>query len=661
MCGISGFLSWNGRRVGVPSHALIKSMTNALSHRGPDDAGHWTDDEAGIALGHRRLSIIDLSSAGRQPMSSASGRFVMVYNGEVYNHSEMRADLERRGIAFRGHSDTEVMLEAIETDGIEAAVSRFIGMFAIALWDRKTRCLTLIRDRLGIKPLYWSRQGDLFLFGSELKSLRAHSGYKPTIKAQAVAGFLRRGYVPAPATIYLDTFKLEPGTMLTLPHEGEPRITRYWSLREVAKAGLADVLDDDDDTLTDQLDLLLRDAVRKQMISDVPIGAFLSGGIDSSLVVALMKAADAGPVQTFSVGFEHSDYDESPHAAAVARYLGTEHTALTATTQHALDIIPRLPEWYDEPFADSSQIPTYLVSEMTRRHVTVALSGDGGDELFGGYNRHRWAERAHRLTMLPPLVRNLISTAMLAVPPQAWDAAGTIIPATLRPRQAGDKAHKFAGVLRQSTTEAVYRHLTSLWDPADAMVEPPPEDDGLLHDSTLARDFPNPAQRMQFLDMAGYLPDDILTKVDRASMAVALEARVPLLDHRVVAFSWRLPASARQRGGQGKWLLRRLLHRYVPPSLVERPKSGFAVPLGAWLRGPLRDWAEDLLEGAKLARSGLDETPIRACWNEHLVGRRNWSHRLWNVLMLEAWQQHWNAQSAHAPTPRPAQSQSPAP
>jgi asparagine synthase (glutamine-hydrolysing) len=533
-------------------------------------------------------------------------------------------------------------LESFAANGIEPTLKRMIGMFAIALWDRRERTLTLIRDRLGIKPLYWAKFGNLFLFGSELKALRAHPGWTPRIDRNAVAAFMRHNYVPAPHTIYEGVHKLEPGAMLTLPWQGEPRITRFWNARAVTREAMLNPLDGNDAELTEQLETLLQDAVGRRMIADVPLGAFLSGGVDSSTVVALMQAARSGKVRTFSIGFDIPGYNEAPHAAAVARHLQTEHTELMVTSNQALDVIPKLPEWYDEPFADSSQIPTYLVSAMTRRHVTVALSGDGGDELFAGYNRYQLTQRFWRaLSLLPRSLRKSAAAALTAVSPDHWTSLLGALPSRLRPPQAGDKVHKLASVLRLDSADAIYRRLVSHWEPAEVMPDAR-EPQSVLDDGALKSEFPDILARMQFLDLVTYLPDDILTKVDRASMAVALEARVPLLDHRVVEFCWRLPRAAKVRGNTSKWLLRQVLYRHVPPAIIERPKMGFGIPLGEWLRGPLRDWAEALLEEGRLRQAGLlDAAMVRRFWQEHIDGRRNWQYLIWDVLMLEAWRERW--------------------
>lgn len=617
-------------------------MDFSLEHRGPDGHDVWIDDDAGIALVHRRLAIVDLSPAGHQPMHSADGRYIISYNGEVYSHLAIRADIEATGHQFRGHSDTEVIVEAVARYGVAATASRLIGMFAFAIWDRHDRTLTLVRDRLGIKPLYWMNAEGLFAFASELKALRQHPGWTPRIRPEAVASFMRHNYIPAPHTIYQSVFKLEPGTILTLPWGGSPKLEKFWDARKVAIEGIQNPLRETDTALTDRLEALLVDAVGKRMMADVPLGAFLSGGIDSSTVVALMKAANSGPVKTFSIGFEQAAFNEAPHAAAIARHLGTDHTELTVTSREALDVVPKLAEMFDEPFADSSQIPTYLVSAMTRKHVTVALSGDGGDELFAGYNRYQLTSRSWRmLSLMPEFARNSVAAALTSQPTERWDQLSQILPRKLTPPQLGDKIHKVASVLKLDGADALYRRLVSHWEPG-ALMTGTDETRGILWDKSVKDDFPDLLDRMQFLDLVTYLPDDILTKVDRCSMAVALEARVPLLDHRVVELAWRLPHSAKIRGGVTKWLLRQVLYRHVPRELVERPKMGFGVPLAEWLRGPLRDWAEDLLSERRLAETGLfDIALVRRYWSEHLSGARNWQYLLWDLLMFESWRERW--------------------
>ncbi len=643
MCGIAGFVTGASFDGLARELAEVSSAMDAcLQHRGPDDHGVWVDQDSGVALVHRRLSILDLSPAGHQPMLSADGRFVIIYNGEVYSHQPIAAELAGRGCHFRGHSDTEVIVNSFAENGIEPTLNRMIGMFAIALWDRRERSLILIRDRLGIKPLYWAKFGKLFLFGSELKALRAHPGWIPEIDRNAVAAFMRHNYIPAPHTIYRGVHKLEPGSILTLPWQGEPQISRFWNAHVIARNGILNPLDGNDAELTEQLETLLQDAVARRMIADVPLGAFLSGGVDSSTVVALMQQAHLGRVRTFSIGFDIAGYNEAPHAAAVAGHLGTDHSELTVTSGQALDLIPRLPDIYDEPFADSSQIPTYFVSAMTRRHVTVALSGDGGDELFAGYNRYQLTQRFWQaLAILPRPMRTAAAAALTMVTPDRWTALASVLPARLRPPQTGDKLHKVATVLKLDSADAIYRRLVSHWDPA-AIMPDVPEPPSIIRDQRLPQEFPDLLARMQFLDLVTYLPDDILTKLDRASMAVALEARVPLLDHRVVEFSWRLPRKAKVRNRTSKWILRQVLYRHVPPALVERPKMGFGIPLGEWLRGPLRDWAEALLSETRLREAALlDAEVVRRFWQEHLDGSRNWQYLLWDVLMLEAWRERW--------------------
>jgi asparagine synthase (glutamine-hydrolysing) len=642
MCGIAGFLTDASSGLARELADVSSAMDVCLQHRGPDDHGVWIDEECGVALVHRRLSILDLSPAGHQPMISDDGRFVIIYNGEVYSHQPIAAELTARGHKFRGHSDTEVILNSFAANGIEPTLKRMIGMFAIALWDRRERTLILVRDRLGIKPLYWAKFGKLFLFGSELKALRAHPGWTPQIDRNAVAAFMRHNYIPAPHTIYRGVHKLEPGSILTLSWQGEPQITRFWNARAIARNGMLNPLEGSDAELAEQLETLLQDAVARRMIADVPLGAFLSGGVDSSTVVALMQQARLGKVRTFSIGFEIPGYNEAPHAAAVASHLTTDHTELTVTSSQALDLIPRLPDIYDEPFADSSQIPTYFVSAMTRKYVTVALSGDGGDEVFAGYNRYQLAQRFWQaLSLLPRPMRNAAASALTMVRPDRWTSLAEVLPARLRPPQTGDKLHKLATVLKLVSADAIYRRLISHWEPS-AIVLDAKEPKSIIEDETLPQEFPDLLARMQFLDLVTYLPDDILTKVDRASMAVALEARVPLLDHRVVEFSWRLPRNAKVRNYTTKWILRQVLYQHVPRELIERPKMGFGIPLGEWLRGPLRDWAEALLDETRLRDAALlDPQVVRQSWQEHLDGSRNWQYLLWDVLMLEAWRERW--------------------
>lgn len=644
MCGFAGFIGEPGVLGAEAMRRLAARMADRLESRGPDDAGTWVSPAACIAIGHRRLAVIDLTAAGRQPMVSASGRSVIAYNGEVYNFDEIRRDLEAEGRRFRGGSDTEVVLEACEAWGAERAVSRFIGMFAFALWDTRERRLTLVRDRLGIKPLYWGRSGGVLFFGSQPKGFFDHPAWRPEVDRDALAAYLRHAYVPAPHSIFKGVEKLEPGTIVEIDADGRETRRRYWDLREIASGTVRDRPTLDDETAIERLDELLRDAVRRRMIADVPLGVFLSGGIDSSTVLALMQALSDRPVNSFTIGFDVPGYDESSDAKKVARHLKTDHRELRVTEDHALALLPSLACWYDEPFADSSQIPTYLVSRMARRNATVVLSGDGGDEVFAGYNRQiNAAALWRRFERWPLPLRNAPAVLLRALPPQAWDGLSMALPRSVRPPLAGDKAHKLAAILSTADEQAYYRRLVSRWDAPDALVRNGREPHGLLWDTALRRDFADLTERVQFLDTMTYLPDDILTKVDRASMAVGLEARVPLLDHRVVEFAWSLPPAMKVRGGRGKWLLRQVLRRYVPERLTDRPKMGFGVPVGTWLRGPLRDWGESLLAEDRLRSGGyLEPAPVRRAWSEHLSGLRNREHLLWPVLMFEAWRETWN-------------------
>lgn len=644
MCGFVGFLS---TQIGPESATVIEGMATAIAHRGPDAQLVWLDAAAGIALGHRRLAIVDLSEAGAQPMVSASGRYIIAFNGEIYNHQDLRRQVEAQGRApaWRGHSDTETLLAAIDAWGLEATLKHCIGMFAIALWDRESRSLTLARDRLGEKPVYygWQGQGDraVFLFGSEIKALRAHPGFKAPVNRQALTLLLRHNYIPAPHSIHEGIHKLMPGSLMTVSlMQREPRHTTYWSARDVVVGGAAQQRPDlDPHGAVDELEALLKSAVAQQMMADVPLGAFLSGGIDSSAIVALMQAQSARPVKTFTIGFHEAGYNEAEHAKAVATHLGTDHTELYVTPQEAMDVIPRLPQIYDEPFSDSSQIPTFLVSQLARRHVTVSLSGDAGDELFSGYTRYTaTAGIWNKLSRVPLPLRRAAAHGITSVSPQAWNTLAGALRSKRLGHRFGDKLHKGAGVLGSPSIDGLYHGLVSHWtDPASVVVhaqEPATLLTGLLPDLSGL----DPVQRMMALDLMTYLPDDILTKVDRASMAVSLESRVPMLDHRVVEFAWRLPQALKQRDGVGKWVLRQVLYRHVPQALIDRPKMGFGVPIDSWLRGPLRDWAEALLDEHRLRNEGyFHPAPIREKWAEHLAGSRNWAYHLWDVLMFQAW------------------------
>lgn len=662
MCGLAGIIDPHQRITDAP--AVLAAMRDCIAHRGPDDAGLWWDPATRVGLAHRRLSIIDLSPEGHQPMVSASGRYRIVFNGEVYNFDRLRPALEDAGVRFRGHSDTEVMLAAFERHGIEAATKAFEGMFAFAVWDAQERSLTLARDRIGKKPLYWGTVGEgrstAIVFASELKALRRVPGFRDEIDRDALVAYLRFLYVPGPMSIFTAARKLGPGTLATISHAalaGSPDARStvverpYWSAREVVRDGLGRQFAGSPEEAVDELERLLRDATALRMISDVPLGAFLSGGIDSSTIVALMQSIamspSAGqprrPVRTFTIGFNEKEYDEAKHAAAIAKHLGTDHTELTVTAQDALDVVPKLPAIWDEPFADASQIPTYLVSKLARAHVTVALSGDGGDELFGGYNRYVWADRIWRgVGWMPRGGRRALAGLGRTLRPAAWDRVGrgvaTIAGRHRVPPSVGLKVHKLADLVSSGDAGELYARLVSAHaDPASLVIGGREPSSVLTADDDLIAGL-TPTARMMYLDLVSYLVDDILVKVDRASMAASLEARAPLLDHRVVEFAWRLPMSIRMRDGVGKWPLRQLLERHVPRELFERPKMGFGVPVPQWLRGPLREWAEDLLSDSSLRRDGLLEpAPVRTLWAEFNAGQAaRWSV-LWGALMYLAW------------------------
>lgn len=650
MCGIVGFVGFSGTSGRAPAR-ILRAMTDALVHRGPDGEGQWLDPEAEIALGHRRLAIVDLSPAGAQPMHSVSGRHVVIFNGEVYNHRALRRQLDAEGQGdWRGHSDTETLLAGFDRWGIEETLRRCIGMFAIAVWDRSQRRLTLIRDRMGEKPLYYGWQGSgsarVFLFGSEIKALRVHPAYDPGIDRVALAQYLDRMVVPGTRSIHEGMCKVPPGGMVTLTaRHDEHTVSRYWSVEDAVTRADADRFDGTPDEAVAALESLLGDAVAQQMIADVPLGAFLSGGVDSSTIVALMQAQSERPVRTFSIGFNEAAFDEAPHAKAVARHLGTEHTELYVDGDQARDLIPRLPVIYDEPFADSSALPTLLVSQMARQHVTVSLSGDGGDELFCGYRRYTDARAYwHRMQCIPVPFCRAAARAIRAIPPTVLNRVGAMAGRA----RLGDKLHKGAALLHSTDQDDLYRRLLSAW-PGEGPVIGVLEDAGAPIRGTGGGG--DPLDRFMATDMVSYLPDDILTKVDRAAMAMSLETRVPLLDHRVVEFALRLPLSLKLRQDAGrtsaKWILRQVLYRHVPASIIDRPKKGFSVPLAAWLRGELRDWAEDLLDETKLRQQGfLDPRQVRCLWAQHLSGQRNWQNPLWAVLMFQAWLAEWQLNRA---------------
>ncbi len=644
MCGVTGFFS--NRSWGAEEMRHIASrMASTIAHRGPDDSGVWLDADACIALGFRRLAIVDLSEQGHQPMLSASGRYVIVFNGEVYNHRSMRRELEAAGHVFRGSSDTEVILAAFEQWGIAHAVRRFVGMFAIAVWDAYRRELSLIRDRLGIKPLFIYQHEGVVSFGSELKSLIAGPDFDRALDVAALASYLRYLYVPAPHSIFRHTTKLAPGHILTIsdPDAPLPAATPFWSANDVARDGRQHQFAGGDEEAVAELETLLTDAVRLRMQADVPLGALLSGGIDSSTVVALMQASADRPVKTFTIGFDHEEFDEAEHARAIARHLGTDHTELYLTGSDALAVVPRLAVMFDEPLADPSQIPTFLVCELARREVTVALTGDGGDELFGGYNRYLQGERLiSGFQHWPTVLRKVSASGLTSFSPRAWnrmrDALRPVFPSAARTRLLGEKMHKIGDLLRADSAPDMYRSLLSAWQDPDDMVI------GVTGNGKPSNGFGHPSlalmERMMLSDQTTYLPDDLLAKVDRASMAVALEARVPILDHRVVEFSWRLPRTFKVRDGRGKWILRQILYKHVPRSLVDREKMGFSVPLAQWLAGPLKNWAGDLLLSSD-TDGYLRGDVVRSKWDRFIAGDSINAAGIWALVMFRAWQDRW--------------------
>jgi asparagine synthase (glutamine-hydrolysing) len=646
MCGIAGFVSPSG--FGLDSaRSALQAMSVEIRHRGPDDAGEWLDPSAGVALAHRRLSIVDLSPAGHQPMHSACGRYVVVFNGEIYNAPDLRRLLEAQSLApdWKGHSDTEVMLAAFSAWGIDATIRKLNGMFAIALWDKRERILTLVRDRLGKKPLYYARVGGSFVFGSELKAMCRFADWDSTVDRAALALYMRYGYIPAPWTIYSAAKKVPAGAILTL-HGGDiasARIEQYWSPLVAAERGLADPLVGSEEEALAQVEAVLADAVRIRSVADVPVGVFLSGGIDSSLVAALMQTHSSQRIRTFSIGFRESEFDEAPFAQTIARHLGTDHTELYVSAQDALDVVPLLPRIYDEPFADPSEVPTYLVSKLARAHVTVALAGDGGDEVFCGYGRYfLGAQRWSRLRKVPIAARRACAALLRNVPAPAWQAAAAVL-GLRRPSHGPSsplptRALGLADLLSAETRHDIGGFMMSVWRRPEEVVRDSREPLSTYLDSRAASVTPTVEEMMMLSDLLQYLPDDILVKTDRASMAVALEVRAPLLDYRLVELSWRLPLRMKRSDGKGKLPLRRLLEKHVPAALFDRPKMGFGIPLETWLRGPLQDWAEALLAPRRLEDDGLfDVTKVRERWVAHRSGVHNWSPHLWHVLMVQAW------------------------
>jgi asparagine synthase (glutamine-hydrolysing) len=634
MCGIAGYLDGVRQTSAGTLERRVQAMALQLSHRGPDDSGTWVDASVGLALASRRLAIVDLSPEGHQPMLSRSGRYVVTYNGEIYNFLELRKSLEARGHGFRGHSDTEVLLAAVTEWGLDAALQAFEGMFAFALWDRESRALHLVRDRLGEKPLYYGWLGDTFLFASELRSIEVVSDGGLAIDRDAVALYARSGAIPAPHSIYSAIKKLPAGTHLTLETEAAGdrlRLDTYWSLEDEVRRGVQTPFTGTVTDARDQLRSLLERSIVTRMIADVPLGAFLSGGVDSSTVVAIMQSQSARPVKTFTIGFRDEAYNEAPHAAEVAKHLGTDHTEFYVSGDQAQSVVPRLASVFDEPFADPSGLPTLLLCELTRRHVTVSLSGDGGDELFAGYHRYLWSDRLWRsISRIPRGVRAQAAAALGRVPARLWDR--------LPRRSPSETMQKLAGAVAASDLLDMHQRLLSSYDGNPSVVIGA---NGAASNGQMSKDLAallSPLDQMMYCDLNGYLADDILVKLDRTSMNVSLEGRVPFLDHRIVEFAWSLPLTMKIKDGQPKWILRQVLGAYLPGRLVGVQKRGFDVPIDTWLRGPLRDWAETLLDERALRHDGVfDAMVIRRAWMEHLGGRRNWQRLLWAVLMFQGW------------------------
>ena len=652
MCGITGFWSFTSENK-VNLTEIVSKMNSFLAHRGPDDRGVWVDEIHGLALGHSRLSIIDLSSSGHQPMQSSCGRYVISYNGEVYNFKEIRETLENRGVSFRGHSDTEVVLAAISTWGLQDALKKFNGMFSFALWDKKDSKLYLVRDRVGIKPLYFGIQKNILFFSSELKAIRAHPSFDAELDFNNLALFFRHNYIPAPFCIYKDLQKLLPGHFAVISMDSKIKVVNYWDIREISSRKGKEYLDLSEKKVESTLESLLLDSVNIRMRSDVPLGAFLSGGVDSSLIVALMQAQSSLPVKTFTVGFYKDEFNEAQYAKKVAEHLGTKHTELYVKPKQAQEVISRLPDIYDEPFSDSSQIPTFLISQLTRHHVTVSLSGDGGDELFAGYNRYfRVKDFWEKTRFIPNPLKHFLSGTIRSISSDGWDRFFSrvrfLMPDIFKKKMFGGKLYELTEFFNCRTTDDLYKRFISHWTKPQELVAIAKEPATVIGDRSLSTEIPDFVDRMMFLDLVTYLPDDILTKVDRASMAVSLEARVPMLDHRIIEFSKKLPLNLKIKREKSKWLLRKILYKYIPEKLIDRPKMGFAIPIDTWLSGPLRDWAEDLLSKDGMRKEGiLDPEPIHRLWREHLTGKCNWGHLLWDVLMFQSWYKRWMKSSSY--------------
>ena len=655
MCGIAGvFGSLRKEELDMCAH----KMSVALTHRGPDDFGIWSDEKSGIAFGHRRLSVVDLSLAGHQPMISPCGNFSVIFNGEIYNHLQLREKLNDSTYkqSWRGHSDTETLVSAFSQWGIKKTLGQLVGMFAIAVWDIKNKKLYLIRDRFGEKPLYYGWSNGVFLFGSELKALQAYKNFNNIVDRNALSLYMQYMYVPSPYSIFKDVYKLDPGCILQIDNDGINKppsrimssafcakgvsIKQWYSLSNIAEKSQHNLIKDKHESV-ELLEKALTESIQSQLISDVSLGAFLSGGIDSSIIVSLMQSISMNPVKTFTIGFEDSLFNEAIYAKDVAKHLGTEHHELYVTASDAIRVIPDLPILYDEPFADSSQIPTYLVSKLARENVTVSLSGDGGDELFGGYNRYLWGERVwSKLKWMPPVVRQTLGAIIQKLPVSTLDTVGHLLPNRYKVTTMGDKAHRMAHRLNiVNTIDDMYRSLVTEGFNEESMVY----SDGFilktkLDEPSIAVGIDGSAQRMMLWDALTYLPDDILTKVDRAAMGVSLETRVPFLDHRVAEIAWRMPLDIKINNGVGKWPVRQVLYKYVPKKLVERPKAGFSIPVGQWMRDPLREWADDLLDESRMQSQGyFNHKLVRKIWDQHLNGSYDWTSKLWAILMFNAW------------------------